>query len=142
MALGYEIGTIMKRTTTILAVGPAPAADALGAAPTPAPRAENCSSSGVIAAAVPAPPPPPSPPPAAAAVVAAEELMVKMDDVGGLGRFMQILGRDRERVAALGRDLGLEGTYIPRSYIEQVGRAGYGGAFRGGGEWRCVNSAV
>ncbi|EFJ49038.1 hypothetical protein VOLCADRAFT_59885 [Volvox carteri f. nagariensis] len=67
MALGYEIGTIMKRTSTILA-----------------------------------------------------ELLVKLDDVGGLGRFVQILGRDRERVAALGRDLGLEGTYIPRSYIEQV----------------------
>lgn len=39
----------------------------------------------------------------------------------GLGRFVQILGRDRDRVAALGRELGLEGSYIPRSYIEQVG---------------------
>ncbi len=48
-------------------------------------------------------------------------LQVKLDDVDGLGRFVQILGRDRDRVAALGRELGLEGSYIPRSYIEQVG---------------------
>lgn len=35
----------------------------------------------------------------------------------------QVLGRDRERVRELGRRLGLEGTYVARSYIEQV-RAG------------------
>jgi hypothetical protein len=33
---------------------------------------------------------------------------------------MQILGRERDRVAALGAALGLAGTYIPRPYIEQV----------------------
>ncbi|PNW74224.1 hypothetical protein CHLRE_13g590300v5 [Chlamydomonas reinhardtii] len=76
-------------------------------------------------AAAPPPPPPASPAAAAAAPVrgpaaVAEELTVKLDDVGGLGRFVQLLGRDRERVAALGRELGLEGSYIPRSYIEQV----------------------
>ena len=33
---------------------------------------------------------------------------------------VQILGKDREKVAALGRQLGLDGTYIPHSFIEQV----------------------
>ncbi|GIL62460.1 hypothetical protein Vafri_16688 [Volvox africanus] len=120
MALGYEIGTIMKRTSVILSVVPniAPTvATAVTATAGSAVALANgeCSDAGAtsIAAAVPTSP-------STAAVMAAEELLVKLDDVGGLGRFVQILGRDRERVAALGRDLGLEGTYIPRSYIEQV----------------------
>lgn len=33
---------------------------------------------------------------------------------------MQIQGKDRAAVAEAGRRLGLDGTYIPRSYIEQV----------------------
>ncbi|GLC49662.1 hypothetical protein PLESTB_000272800 [Pleodorina starrii] len=122
MALGYEIGTIMKRTSTILAVGPPTAAGAAAAAAAVAAESgdsTDCAASSSIAAAV--PPPSALPRPAGSAAAAAvEELLVKLDDVGGLGRFVQILGRDRERVAALGRDLGLEGTYIPRSYIEQV----------------------
>lgn len=33
---------------------------------------------------------------------------------------MQIQGKSREQVAEAGRKLGLEGTYIARSYIEQI----------------------
>ncbi|KAG2443404.1 hypothetical protein HXX76_001762 [Chlamydomonas incerta] len=147
MALGYEIGTIMKRTSTILALGlgPTPAAAAAagagagGAAGAGAAGAAGAAEAGTAAgataggaAAAPPPPeaaaaaaaaaapPPPSPAAARGPAAVAEELTVKLDDVGGLGRFVQILGRDRERVAALGRELGLEGSYIPRSYIEQV----------------------
>jgi len=36
------------------------------------------------------------------------------------GQFTQIHGNDRNLVREAGRKLGLEGTYIPRSYIEQV----------------------
>ena len=32
----------------------------------------------------------------------------------------QVQGKNRERVAETARKLGLDGTYIPRSYIEQV----------------------
>ncbi|GIM08861.1 hypothetical protein Vretimale_12820 [Volvox reticuliferus] len=116
MALGYEIGTIMKRTSVILSV--VPNITAVTATTGSAVAAANGECDGATAATSIAAAVPPSP--SAAAIMAAEELLVKLDDVGGLGRFMQILGRDRERVAALGRDLGLEGTYIPRSYIEQV----------------------
>ena len=34
---------------------------------------------------------------------------------------LQVQGKDRDVVGEIGRRLGLEGTYIPRSYIEQVG---------------------
>ncbi len=33
---------------------------------------------------------------------------------------LQVQGKERELVAQTGRQLGLDGTYIPRSYIEQV----------------------
>ena len=33
---------------------------------------------------------------------------------------MQVQGKDRLAVAEAGRRLGLDGTYIARSYIEQV----------------------
>ena len=33
---------------------------------------------------------------------------------------MQVQGKDRAEVEAAGRALGLEGTYIPHSYIELV----------------------
>lgn len=45
---------------------------------------------------------------------------VKFDDVENLGTFVQILGKDRARVAQVGKALSLDGTYIARSYIEQV----------------------
>lgn len=46
---------------------------------------------------------------------------VQIDDVEGMeGRFVQIQGKARAAVEAAGRALGLEGTYIPKSYIEQV----------------------
>mmetsp|Transcript_11150 Transcript_11150/g.33431 ORF Transcript_11150/g.33431 Transcript_11150/m.33431 type:complete len:669 (+) Transcript_11150:244-2250(+) len=70
MALGYEIGTIMKRTSTVY-------------------RDDN--------------------------------LTIKLDDIEGMGRqFVQVQGKVREQVAEAGKALGLEGHYIPRSYIEQV----------------------
>ena len=37
---------------------------------------------------------------------------------------LQIQGKDRAQVAEAGTKLDLDGTYIARSYIEQVGTAG------------------
>ena len=34
--------------------------------------------------------------------------------------YLQIQGKNREQVAEAGRKLGLDGTYIARSYIEQI----------------------
>ena len=36
------------------------------------------------------------------------------------GELLQVQGKDRNLVEEAGRRLGLEGTYIPKSYIEQV----------------------
>ena len=48
-------------------------------------------------------------------------LTIKTDWVEGLDRsFVQVQGRLCSAVEAAGRKLGLEGTYIPHSYIEQV----------------------
>ena len=70
MALGYEIGTIMKRTSTSYSD---------------------------------------------------DRITVKLDDIEGMDRtFVQVQGKERELVARVGALLGLDGTYIPRSYIEQV----------------------
>lgn len=45
----------------------------------------------------------------------------QVDDVEGMeGRFVQIQGKERAAVEAAGKALGLEGTYIPKSYIEQA----------------------
>lgn len=70
MALGYEIGTVMRRTSTIM----------------------TSETGGVT---------------------------VKFDDVEHLGKFIQVQGKDRDRVAAVAKAFGLT-DYIPRSYIEQV----------------------
>ena len=71
MALGYEIGTMLKRTSS---------------------------------------------------VYSDEQLTIKLDDIEGMDKqYVQIQGKDRKQVAAAGKALGLEGTYIARSYIEQVG---------------------
>jgi adenylate cyclase class IV len=70
MALGYEIGTIMQRTS------------------------ESYSANGLTA---------------------------KVDHILGMDRsFVQVQGKDRAAVAAAGAALGLDGTYIPHSYIELV----------------------
>eukprot|EP00884_Botryococcus_braunii_P008179 jgi/Botrbrau1/17362/Bobra.0015s0103.1 len=70
MALGYEIGTIMKR---------------------------------------------------ASRVYSDDSITIKIDDIEGMPhQYIQIQGKDRKLVADVGRKLGLEGTYIARSYIEQV----------------------
>ncbi|KAK3276129.1 hypothetical protein CYMTET_15774, partial [Cymbomonas tetramitiformis] len=48
-------------------------------------------------------------------------LIFKLDHIEGLGRtYIQIQGKKREMVAQAGTDLGLDGTYVPHSYIEQV----------------------
>ena len=71
MALGYEIGTMLKRSSS---------------------------------------------------VYSDEQLTIKLDDIEGMDKqYVQIQGKDRKQVAAAGKALGLEGTYIARSYIEQVG---------------------
>ncbi|EIE18178.1 hypothetical protein COCSUDRAFT_49381 [Coccomyxa subellipsoidea C-169] len=70
MALGYEIGTMLKRSSE---------------------------------------------------VYADETVTVKLDDIEGMDRqYVQIQGKDRAAVAEVGRRLGLEDTYIARSYIEQL----------------------
>ena len=56
-----------------------------------------------------------------------EQLTIKLDDIEGMDKqFVQIQGKDRKQVAAAGKALGLDGTYIARSYIEQVCDAWYG----------------
>ncbi|KAK9868977.1 hypothetical protein WJX84_000932 [Apatococcus fuscideae] len=70
MALGYEIGTIMKRSSTLHSD---------------------------------------------------DSLTIKTDDIEGMDQaFTQIQGKSRELVSEAGKKLGLEGTYIARSYIEQI----------------------
>ena len=70
MALGYEIGTMLKRSSSVFSD---------------------------------------------------EQLTIKLDDIEGMDKqFVQIQGKDRKQVAAIGKALGLDGTYIARSYIEQV----------------------
>ncbi len=70
MALGYEIGTMLKRSS---------------------------------------------------AVWSDEALTIKIDDIEGMNQqYVQIQGKDRNSVAQAGKALGLDGTYIARSYIEQV----------------------
>lgn len=72
MALGYEIGTIMQRTSKTY-------------------------------------------------FKTEDKLTVKVDHIVGVDRqFVQIQGKDRNKVAEMGRALGLEGTYYPHSYIEII----------------------
>ena len=59
----------------------------------------------------------------ASTVYRGERFSAKFDSITQLkeqGRFFQIEGRDRAAVEEAGRALGLEGTYVPRSYIEQA----------------------
>lgn len=50
-----------------------------------------------------------------------EKIMVKVDHIVGVDRhFVQIQGKDRNKVADMGRAMGLEGTYYPHSYIEII----------------------
>ncbi len=72
MALGYEIGTIMQRTSKTY-------------------------------------------------FKTEDKLTVKVDHIVGVDRqFVQIQGKDRNKVAEMGRALGLEDTYYPHSYIEII----------------------
>ncbi|KAL3678501.1 hypothetical protein R1sor_021457 [Riccia sorocarpa] len=50
-----------------------------------------------------------------------DKVVVKIDKLEQLQRkYIQIQGKDRLTVGEVGTKLGLEGTYIPRSYIEQI----------------------
>lgn len=72
MALGYEIGTIMQRTSESYS------------------REDG-------------------------------RLTVKIDHILGMNRqFVQVQGKDRSAVALAGTALGLDGSYVPHSYIELV----------------------
>eukprot|EP00798_Chlamydomonas_sp_ICE-L_P004314 gene4315-14426_t len=51
---------------------------------------------------------------------ASEDLTVKVDEIQNLGTFVAVLGKERAAVGALGTKLGLAGSYVARSYIEQV----------------------
>ncbi|KAL4857135.1 Uridine-cytidine kinase C [Chlorella vulgaris] len=70
MALGYQIGSIMRRTSE---------------------------------------------------VYSDDDVLVKFDHIEGMETvYIQVQGKDRGVVEEMGRRLGLEGTYIPHSYIELV----------------------
>mmetsp|Transcript_31945 Transcript_31945/g.71006 ORF Transcript_31945/g.71006 Transcript_31945/m.71006 type:complete len:691 (-) Transcript_31945:161-2233(-) len=98
MSLGYDIGAILKRVSTILTTSPGGVHHS----------DSRCSLDTSPAAS------------GGGAAQGADTLTVKFDDLASLGTFIQIAGKDRARVAALGTKLGLDGTYIPHSYIEQV----------------------
>jgi hypothetical protein len=47
--------------------------------------------------------------------------MIKFDHIEGMETvYVQVQGKDRSVVEETGRRLGLEGSYIPHSYIELV----------------------
>ena len=49
------------------------------------------------------------------------ELVVKLDTIEGFeGYFVQVQGHNRTEVAAAANMLGLDGSYVPHSFIEQV----------------------
>lgn len=52
--------------------------------------------------------------------IADSGIVLKFDEIEKLGSFVQLQGKDRNKLAELGKKLGLEGLYVPRSYIEQV----------------------
>ena len=74
MALGYTIGAMMKRKSTVLSF-----------------QDNSCNI-----------------------------VDVKLDNVEGLGEYIQVHGENRGAVASTGKILGLESSYIPQSYIEEV----------------------
>ena len=48
-------------------------------------------------------------------------IVVKIDKLEQLHRkYMQVQGKDRARVADIANKLGLDGSYVPHSYIEQI----------------------
>ncbi|KAJ7521313.1 hypothetical protein O6H91_19G047600 [Diphasiastrum complanatum] len=54
-------------------------------------------------------------------VFADEKLVVKIDKLEQVEqRYVQVQGKDRSLVAEAAKNLGLEGSFIPRSYIEQI----------------------
>ena len=49
------------------------------------------------------------------------ELVIKLDTIEGFeGHFVQVQGHNRTEVAAAANMLGLDGSYVPHSFIEQV----------------------
>jgi len=78
MALGYEIGTLLQRSSTVYGV--------------------TCEH------------------------LHGEQLTLKFDRIEQFSDrvYVQVQGKNRAEVERLGEKLGLEGSYIPRSYIEQV----------------------
>ena len=50
-----------------------------------------------------------------------EDLVIKLDTIEGFeGEFVQVQGLNRTEVAAAANMLGLDGSYVPHSFIEQV----------------------
>ena len=77
--------------------------------------------------------------------------MIKFDHIEGMETvYVQVQGKDRSVVEETGRRLGLEGTYIPHSYIELVqighltevggllGAVGCHAGLLAGGQPRCA----
>jgi hypothetical protein len=54
-------------------------------------------------------------------VFATDKVFVKIDWLEQLNRhYMQVQGKDRQLVQSTAEQLGLEGSFIPRTYIEQI----------------------
>ncbi|XP_056866792.1 inorganic pyrophosphatase TTM2 isoform X3 [Raphanus sativus] len=54
-------------------------------------------------------------------VFATEKVTVKIDWLEQLNRhYIQVQGKDRQLVQSIASQLGLEGSYVPRTYIEQI----------------------
>lgn len=49
-----------------------------------------------------------------------DDITIKFDNIDKLGVFVQVQGKDRNKVAKAGSAMGLDGTYLAKSYIEQV----------------------
>lgn len=49
------------------------------------------------------------------------DVVLKIDKIESLGSYVQLQGKDRDKLREVGKTLQLEGSYVPRSYIELVG---------------------
>lgn len=52
--------------------------------------------------------------------IANADVVLKIDRIESLGAYVQLQGKDREKLREIGKTLELEGNYVPRSYIELV----------------------
>ncbi|XRB08281.1 uridine kinase [Pycnococcus provasolii] len=141
MALGYEIGSIVRRSSThyrhLPEMKKSGSSNSTLTSPMPSPKKGASPYSGTRSgstdadnAGPPAPPAPASPDDVAeesfdkrfgtsSGWSSDSQFAVKVDHFAGLERaYVNIQGRNRDEVAAAGRILGLDNSYIAQSYIE------------------------